>query len=338
MDTKTEVKNEGKLKSSPYYSMVTDVDQIMNERFPMGSYNRIDNNRISDPIKITTNDAVGAFFNELCDKGCGGNVQKLAEITLDLSAGSCEFLTGYALGYLKEKYPKVSVECVYLGNTHALLAIGRIPSSSPSRVSTWGKNTILYDFWAGNCYLASDFLKMQKTTSDIPCYKFCSDEVTKKSTGQVTLSDKHYLAGNPEIIVGKDSQHQDSILVKWVAEDQKRFKQKHSVSKKTVIPAGILDRKSVISALSSLSGESDWKFNQSSGKAWFVCKDETQAEEIKNKLSGFSFSEIAIQHTAPPARQAAVFCEQIDMKKLALLAKQFSVFVGAVTMDAGMRK
>ncbi|MBA2657574.1 MAG: hypothetical protein H0U70_11445 [Tatlockia sp.] len=321
-DIKILLEMDKEILTNKHYPLIQEVDNLLSERFPYGLFNRVDTiEKLEIPAEELQGyfSAITAFQQEITNKS-KRDINKLADISQPLLLVQCEMMTSYAIGYLQAKYPKIKIECLYLGESHTLLVLGRAANSNPLDIKTWGKEAVLCDYWARFCIMASNFESLQKTAKNIPFYNAVVDNYTNQFI-RLVLHSKHHLAGKPEIEEGALSASYDKVLVKWVAEDQKRFKQpalRAPLTSIGIIPE--LDPAEVKSALGTVSKCSSWKFNQKQGVAWLECKNQQQSERLAKSLDATKAAVISSGKNNATGVHT-VKCAEINLGKLARLAQ-----------------
>lgn len=314
------IESDNETRSNKYWHLISDVEQILQARFPFGAFNRIDvvkNQKISDEERKAYADIWSKFLDEIKDPK-KLSISKMADISQTLLLADCGFFTSYAIGYLKNKYPEVNVEFVRLG-VHAMLAIGREITSDPNDIKTWGKDAILFDYWANKSYLAAHFYQIQANAPDIPFYPGMID-LSAYFTG-LEDQNKHYLKGNPVASSGKGFQ----ILVEWVKEDQRRLALPQPVAPTTplsVIPQ--IDSDDIENVLTQLSKYNGWKWNKNNSIAVLECESQEQAERIAATLRATKAVVVTLS-SRQDNQIPTVKCEYIDLAQLQKIAFSFRV-------------
>jgi hypothetical protein len=310
-------------KNNPYYSLIIEIDTLFQKRFPFGAINRID---IANELNLSNDElmkslsALAAVGDEL-DDSHKRNIKTLADISQPILFGHCGFFTNYAIGYLKNKYPKVNIECMYV-DSHAVLLLGRNPSSNTFDVNKFGKDAIVYDRFAWKCYLASK-LPIIQNEKDIPFYQNVSNRYTNENLS-LLINQRHYLAGEPEVITGKSSLEYDKALMAWVQEDQKRWNVPALTAPKIDSSIKVaLDANEVKESLSKISKCSGWKFKE--GIAWLDCKDENQSKRITEYLKATKATVVVSGQRQDNNQIYTVKCSHINLNKLKSLSDALNV-------------
>ena len=79
------------------------------------------------------------------------------------SLGNCGEMAQMALDYVINHEPNVNAEVYQIaGGDHALLVVGRLPSSHPNQPETWGSQAYICDPWSDAVYPAADYLTRTK--------------------------------------------------------------------------------------------------------------------------------------------------------------------------------
>jgi hypothetical protein len=312
------------LMESKYYPLIQEMDKVLQERFPGGAINRVDvvkNQEISNEEVQGYLSALMAFGKESDDEN-KRNISKLADISQPLVFAHCGMMTNYGIGYLQQKYPKLTIECLFFEDSHAVILFGRGNTTKPFDSKACGKEVIICDYWAGKCYLANNLPKIQKE-SDIPFYS-ASLSYTNQVTG-LTLNKAHYLSAKPETISGDANNRYEKMIRAWVVEDQKRFHQALFIAPKTTLPIKTtVNAAEIKNALTTLSKCSGWKYAQQQAFAWLECKDQKQAERIVKSLKA-SKAAVVTLCTKPNDTILFVKCEHIDYSKVTKLANAAAV-------------
>ncbi|MFA6303525.1 MAG: hypothetical protein WC627_10420 [Legionella sp.] len=314
------IESDIKTRANKNWYLVLEIEKVLQERFPYGAFNRIDvvqNQEISDEERK----AYTATWSKIIDEISVPeklSISKMADISQTLLLADCGLFTSYAIGYIKNKYPEVNIEFVSL-DVHAMLVIGRDTSSEPDDIKTWGKEAILFDYWANKSYLASDFHEIQAKTPDIPFYAGMID-LSTYFTG-LDVTDKHYLKGNPVALPRRGFK----ILAEWVKEDQRRLTLPQPSSLKSPLyVTSPLDSDAIETLLTQLSKCGGWKFNKNNSSAILECTSQKQSERIKKTLETTKAVVVTLG-SRKDNQVPTVKCEQFDFTQLQKIASSFSV-------------
>ncbi|MBA3535837.1 MAG: hypothetical protein H0T84_04395 [Tatlockia sp.] len=320
------IEADKEVQESKYYPLIVEMDRVLQNRFPGGAINRVD---IVQKQEISNEEVQGYLaalmaFEEESDDEKKKDISKLADISQPLIFVHCGLMTNYAIGYLQQKYPKLTFECLFFGDSHAAVLMGRSNTKKEFDSKTCGKDLIICDFWAGKSYLATNLPKMQKE-GDIPFYTATVNNYTNQVSG-LQLKKSHYLSGLPvEVISGDANNRYDKMIRAWVVEDQKRCNQAPFTAPKSPLPLKTtVDSLEIKNALTIVSKCSGWKYAQQKAFAWLECKDQKQAERVLKSLTA-SKAAVVTLCTKPNETTPFVKCEHIDYNKLTKLAKAATV-------------
>lgn len=220
------------ITKSPFYRFAEELTVRINQRFPLGAINRYDVwTALPEAVRVPYLDALEQYSNMTIAIARGkGNLTAFLHFIAEVRYGSCELIASYAEGYMRLHYPQTPSEVMYL-EEHAILIVGRLPKSNPENPHTWGKDAIIYDFWAELYYLAKDFETVRSQVPHIPSVLKVMDAQTKHYK-EFIPSERHYLSGNPRVAVGELSASYDILYKSWVSaeETNKRLATAPSIS------------------------------------------------------------------------------------------------------------
>lgn len=308
-------------QNSEFFQYVLEADDVIKQRFPYGAINQVDIAKgVSDEELKGHLVAFGAYerisnknISRLSKAERKKITGELAAVTQPLLFGNCGMFTNYAIGYLKSKYAGISFECMFLDG-HALLVIGRNPSSNPTECATWG-NALICDLWAGNTYKATNFYRLRETSPDIRFHQSVVDDIHQSETTR--LNPTHYLSGSPEIYVGPSAVAYDNMLTEWVAKDRaiRATPPMTPIEASASAPLAPINFQEIKDPLTILSKISGWKFSKQKNIAWVQCFDEQQAKRVAESLNA---SRLMAASTGKSAKDGTwiVQCEQFKVDKL----------------------
>lgn len=315
------------ITTHPYYAIIQDIDEVIRKRFPYGAFNQVDNvatQELSDGEIGQYYDLSRVFGPEL-DKVRDANIEKLANISQTMVLQDCGFCVSYALGYLKDKYPDINLQTIYLEGHQLLLIGGRISSNVKinmndslqqinNKIAAWGPDAIICDLWAAKSYFAREFLdEKQKDT-----IHFTQRNTPRGRAKEIVQVTSHYLNGNIDIYAGIASQAYDRVLIEWVKEDQRRFNLPKCTAPRmsSVInaPINAQELKSILHQLSKVDG---WIYKDKN--AWLHCETDAQAMRVAKSLE-FTKAVVVSCGKNKQTGKPLVMCQHFDfftLKKLA---------------------
>lgn len=322
----------------PHYALIQEVDRVIRARFPYGAFNRVDTAAAQQLsfLEIDRYFAINRAYSQESDNENKRDIQKLADITQSMVLHDCGMSTNYAMGYLKNKYPEVNVQVIFL-KTHQMLLIGGQASLSSTntsintdrlsleqiknKISEWGPDAIICDLWAARSYFAREFLlEKQKDTIIFNKAIVCNNRVEK-----LIPVDGHYLDGNIDIYTGAANQAYDQMLMEWVIEDQRRFNLPKCVAPQT--PSAIhtpIKSAELIPILTQLSKCEGWKYHSKQNAAWLEFETAKQAERAAKSLEYTKAMVVRIGRN-PANGKSMVRCEYFDLSQLKRLSDSLLV-------------
>jgi len=172
-------------------SCATQALKEIKKRFPYGALNTQDATELmmQSPDGITLFAEQWRMVKELYIKYPILSLETFNQEYASLLGATCDYLSQFAMQFMLNKYPSVTVEMVYL-DSHHLLVIGRKLDSNPEDISTWGPDTVIVDLWAQDIYKAEDFYQHRNKAKIMRII-----DVEKQKIDESTS----YLNGTPKI-------------------------------------------------------------------------------------------------------------------------------------------
>ncbi len=325
-DTRCSIQCGSELIEHSLYPLIQEADQIIRARFPYGAFNRVD---VIESQQLSYSELNKCFmtceaYNQETTDENRRNIATIADITQTLVFYNCGMSVNYVTGYLKNKYPGIAFQSIYL-RRHQMLLIGNNVSSSINipvdklkpiqirrEIDKWGPNAIICDIWAGKSYFAREFIEEKQNSTIL----FNNAVLEHDHLKELIPVDGHYLDGDIDIYAGEHSQRYDRMLIEWVKEDQRRFNLPNCKAPKSPLfmTAGVNARQ-LIPILSQLSQCSGWKYNTKQNIAWVECETPKQAERAALSLRLTKAAIVRVGQN-PVNKKPLVRCEYFDFNQL----------------------
>jgi hypothetical protein len=307
------------ITKNPNYCYAEEVIDAVNQRFPMGAINRVDQAKklsISRTQLQLYLENLKQFGREVDGKR---RISTMADLSERLRYGNCGMLSDYGIGFLKGKYPHLSVDAVYLDD-HRLLIIGLQPGFDPHQIKSWGKEALLVDNFANKIYPAHDFLARKDKEPNIPFYQLL---LNHDAVINIQIAPAHYLSGKPIIYKSAANEAVNNDLQKWVQEDTTRLKSrdKPSPSIASSLPAALRapmtssDKETIKHFLEKHSGLEGWGVNVKTCNAWLEIQSPDIAFKIAKQLEATGALDACVK-TKSGDKTPVVMCNNVEAWKL----------------------
>lgn len=316
------------IKAHRYYNLILDAVNTINERFPFGAFNQVENARLQNLSKSELEKCflLGAAFSDEINPEDKRDIKRLADITQTQVLQNCGLSSDYALGYLKNKYPDVTLHAIYVGAAHHMLLIGGQISRNiilqesdltAQTIAAWGNDAIVLDIWAKKSYFVQDIL-VEKQKETILYYN--GTLVNNRLTEHNPVNN-HYLSGTLEIFHNIHNDQYDNTVKAWVREDQRRFqlaKTKNTAPQTPLTVSTSINSSTLVSILSRLTGLNGWKAK--SNIAWL---ESDTSECIERAVRSLELTKAAVVRSGknPATGLFMVKCEHFELSTLERLSK-----------------
>jgi hypothetical protein len=305
--------NDPIVKNHPQFDLITKVAEKLQERFPFGAFNRVDNVQ----QKQVPAEEFQSYFNLVAAMTfmdfLNTSADEIANLCQTAVFANCAFYSQYAHGFIKLNYPE----------TDAMIINWNNPSHSAILIRGSKDDGLVVDFWADNSFLLSEL------PNNKPAHIESNRAVVHGVMLTIEQDKRHYLQGKPKVLddlqLYRECYNQFSA---WVAMHERRKELPRFSAPRTPVPIPLspLDPVLISAQLDLISHCRGWTFDQKKQTAQIQCVDRGQAERILCSLN-FSNAVVARIRENMYDNTFSVQCTHFDCGQLTKLAQSMNRFL-----------